>query len=112
VSEIHQEPSYAEVIFHTWLDRIDDNPWLSRGQIKAAYVLNERMTNIMEERGYTFDGLSFTPGTPYSRLCIRATEWGRPVVTFISERSFFLCLSIFLRKLSRNEVSWKVDKFR
>lgn len=103
---------FAEQVFQDWLEQRDFTPYFSTAQIKALVVLNERMPNVLEDRGLTFDGLSYRPGAPMSLLIVKASEAGEPLVCFINAKTFLNGIVIFLRMLSEERVPWKLDKFR
>ena len=84
----------------------------TESQFRALYMLTNRMPNVMEDRGFTYDGFSWRPGIPLGILCVKVWYGDEPLVCFIRERDMVSATVILARMLAENRVAWKPDKFR
>lgn len=104
--------SIVEQMFEEFLDRVPlDCPW-TRSQIKALVVLDERMTNILDDHGLSYGGVSWKPGTPYGTLTLRTTYKGEAYVSFTSERSLSICVGMMVSMLHQHRLVLKPDKYK
>jgi hypothetical protein len=106
-----EERSYAERHFDDWASRVDLEPYLSKAQLKALIVFNERLPNIADDYKFTFRGFSWRPGYPFGTLCFKASMNGDALICFVASKTLLDAFVILLRKLSGGTLAWKLDRY-
>lgn len=106
-----QERSYAARLFDEWIERAGPHPWLSEAQIRALVCVNERLPNVLEDRGLVFRKLSWVDKVPNGLLMVKVTSSEGSFVCFLRARDMLTAFVLFTRKLGEGSIVWKVDKY-
>lgn len=94
-----------------WAAGMDDSRFLDRDTLLAAWVMDQYLVNLGDERDTVVYGQSYRMGIPFGRLVVKATVQGEPFVCFISCRSCLQGWRIFLRQWREDMVVWTPDRF-
>lgn len=105
------ESPHAEA-FRVALEEWVDERHLSRSQVFALWVVGSYLENVFESQEWVLNGHSWKASAPMGTMVVKATVDGVPVVCFTSARTFVNAVSIFVRKLTEDSISWVKDKYR
>lgn len=93
------------------LSALPSNLVIDAEQVLVLYMFNMYLVNLADARGLEIVGHTLRHKEGLDLLVVKSRVDGDPMVCFISGRTPYNCMKIFLRRLLENTCEWREDRY-